>query len=56
MKFILKFLLRIVFAPIAIPTLALTAIGEYMSAEPDWSYWRQQNKPLIDVLPWSKYR
>jgi hypothetical protein len=56
MKILLMFVLRALFLPISLGAMAMTAAVEVMGANPDWKFWRQQNRVLIDILPWARYK
>lgn len=56
MRYLIMFLLRLMFMIISVPVMALTAAIEYGSVDPDWKYWREFNEPLMNSLPWAKYR
>lgn len=55
MRILIVFILRVVFMLFTVPALGITAAAEYISANPDWVFWKQFNQPLIDRLPWAKY-
>lgn len=55
-KFLIMFLIRVAVMPFVVLGVSLTALFEYASPEPDWDFWLRFNEPLIDLLPWSKYR
>jgi len=55
-KYIIMFLLRIIFMPVILSILIITAALTYMSVDKDWAYWKSYNELFIDILPWSKYK
>lgn len=55
-RFFIIFLFRVLFLPVGLVGMLLTAIMEYMSPEPNWYEWKAFNQSLIDILPWSKYK
>ena len=55
MKFLFMFILRVLFLPFSISLLGLTAAIEFMSAKPDWDFWKRHNEALIGTLPWVRY-
>lgn len=55
LKFVCMLILRITLLPMTVPALLLTAAIEFASSEPDWVLWRNYNKYMILLLPWSKY-
>jgi len=55
-KYIIMFLLRLIFMPFIIAILIITASITYMSIDKDWPYWKSFNELVIELLPWSKYK
>ena len=59
MKFFGIFLIRLLIFPVSIFLLTLTGLTVFFltkGSDYDWAYWKNFNKPLIENLPWSKYK
>ena len=46
----MKYIFRILFLPVTLCGIGLTAFLEYIEDEPDWDYWRDRNKELFKLL------
>lgn len=47
----IRFILQVLFLPMALLLLGSTAILEFISRTPDWVYWYDFNRGVIDMLP-----
>lgn len=48
---VIRLFLQILFAPVGISFMAVTALFEFISNEPDWNFWKEYNEPLLKALP-----
>lgn len=55
MRILIVFLFRMAFLPFSVSGMAVTAVIEFMLPNPDWQFWKDYNKTLIESLPWSRY-
>lgn len=54
LKLAVIFVLRVLFLPFAGLLLGVTAGAEFISDQ-DWKYWKDFNRPILGMLPWSDY-
>ena len=50
------FLIRVLFMPMILLTLLLTALIEFMKVDSDWNFWKDYNEVSIKLLPWARYK
>lgn len=55
-RFFIMFSFRVLFLPVTLTWLLISAFMEYMSPEPNWYEYKEFNDSVIDILPWSKYK
>jgi len=56
MKYLIMFLLRVIFLPFFLLCLLGTYLIEFMKVDKDWKFWGEYNQVIIDLLPWAKYK